>query len=370
MRARHLTDRTTAGAVMGVLAVTGALLLSACGGGSSTESSTTSDGTASAATADTETSSPPRPSSISDADWTGIVAALEDTESYRSNLLAKSPDELADSCQNPAMTAEDRMAAASSGVDSFPGTTAEEWTALYDYYNPAMQAVKDEVCAQAPAASSTGANPAGAGTLGDSAAAAAAAAITCDGNETPCALGNTGPGGGIVFYVDTAGFACGDGYECTTLEGAPAGWNGSDEDPYAIWCATDKPGYDALATDGGNPDPFTSVPGTGWTNTGLVVEACGADSAAGLASGYSGGGLDDWFLPSTDEFQLLARPMFDTGSTQTWNGMNNGRLYWTSSQSASSPAGADQGGVPMVEGNGGIPSDKTESAAVHPIRAF
>lgn len=216
-------------------------------------------------------------------------------------------------------------------------------------------------------------NPAAVGTLADAAAAAAAAAVTCDGSSVPCQLGNTGPGGGLVFYVDPAGFACDDGATCTALEGAPAGWSGEADDPIGVWCMEDQPGFAALSTDGGTYDSFSTTIGTGLANTRAIVEACGPATAAGVASAYTGGGQDDWYLPSMGEFLLLARPMFDTGTTQVWNGLNNGWVYWTSSQADPDfigPNAAYNGGIPMTEGNGGIGTVKTDPATVHPIRAF
>lgn len=231
----------------------------------------------------------------------------------------------------------------------------------------------DPTTGTAPASGTGTVDYAAAGTLADADTAAAAAAVRCDGSATPCELGNTGPGGGLVFFVDPAGFPCGDGGTCTALEGAPAGWSGESEEPRTVWCEEGQTGFDAIDTDGGNFDPFTLVIGTGLANTRMIVDACGAATAAGVASAYAGGGLNDWYLPSSDEFILFARPMYDTGTTQVWNGLNNGWIYWTSSQSDPGfvgPNAADTGGVPMMEGNGGIGTNKTEVAAVHPIRAF
>ena len=237
---------------------------------------------------------------------------------------------------------------------------------------PSVEPMAPDSAAVPPGGSGT-VDIASAESLPDAAAAAAAAAVTCDPDATPCELGNTGPGGGLVFFVDPAGFPCGEGAVCTALEGAPVGWSGEDNDPIGIWCADDQAGFDTVATDNGNYDPFTIVIGTGLVNTRMIVEGCGEATAAGVASAYAGGGLNDWYLPSIDEFMLLARPMFDTGSTKVWNGLENGRVYWTSSQSDPDfigPNAADTGGVPMLEGNGGLGTNKKEVALVHPIRAF
>lgn len=154
--AKTRTRLKTAG-TFGVLALTGVLLLTACGGGSSTAESTPASSAPSAVastdasmSASTEASGPPRPTGIPDADWTNILAGF-DAQEYGNKLLAKSPEELADSCTKPALTPEDEQAAAENGVAAYPDSSVEEWVALYDFILPQMQAVKDEVCASAPA---------------------------------------------------------------------------------------------------------------------------------------------------------------------------------------------------------------------------
>lgn len=381
MRKTHSRARGRAGAATGILAVVCIIALAACGG--SGDSSTA----AASATAASTTSEPPRPNGVPEADWADLLSRAS-VDTMRADAQALSAEDLATACQQPMRTDAEITAQAEELVTTFPDSTVEEWTAFFKWGLANQQTVMSEVCAGvsdvpadgSPDATSSGTSGgsgtvdlAAAGTLADADTAAAAASVVCDGSATPCELGNTGPGGGLVFYVDPAGFPCGDGATCTALEGAPAGWSGEESDPTGIWCADDQAGFDTLATDNGGHDSFTTVISTGFMNTRMIVESCGEATAAGVASAYTGGDLTDWYLPSIDEFMLLARPMYDTGTTQVWNGLNNGWVYWTSSQSDPDfigPNAADTGGVPMMEGNGGIGTNKKEVAAIHPIRAF
>jgi len=66
--------------------------------------------------------------------------------------------------------------------------------------------------------------------------------------------------------------------------------------------------------------------GTGKTNTDLIIATCGATTAAGIARAYNGGGFNDWFLPSSSEFQLVA-------TNYTLFGFSGGYTsYFTSSE--------------------------------------
>lgn len=150
------------GLALGLLTLASSLLLAACGGGSTAADSAPASSAPSVAAssapsvaASSEDAGPPRPTGMSDDDWALILGSL-DPDAYRERLLSKTPDELATSCQMPAITDEDRQAAADSGVVQFPGSTVEEWMALYDYFLPESQAVKDEVCASAAAAEGSG----------------------------------------------------------------------------------------------------------------------------------------------------------------------------------------------------------------------
>lgn len=111
-------------------------------------------------------------------------------------------------------------------------------------------------------------------------------------------VGDVGPAGGIVFYVDPAGFACGPsrGDTCTYLEAAHA-----SAETEITWSATENqssevPGADDVAV------------GSGYKNSLAVYDQTGntlIDSAAAHALAHTANGFDDWFLPSKHELGHL-----------------------------------------------------------------
>ena len=150
-----------------------------------------------------------------------------------------------------------------------------------------------------------------------------ARAATCDGASAPCAIGDTGPGGGVVFY-DAGSVKAWGRY----LESAPANWK---TDPYWIWCDKGKAGYDEALKTG------TAI-GTGAANTKLIIKACGKDSAAGAASAYRGGSLSDWYLPSKLELNQMYVRRTVVGLV---DGITGDQIYWSSSQARKRTPTAD-----------------------------
>jgi hypothetical protein len=126
--------------------------------------------------------------------------------------------------------------------------------------------------------------------------------------ESPWVIGGTGPGGGIVFYIDATGLG--------GLESAPR-----DLSMATIWGCADT----ALVGAGG------LLMGTGKLNTDDILAGC-LDSgiAARLADDYTLGDVDDWFLPSRDTLKY----MYDTigGGTGINIGSFTSSEYWSSSQ--------------------------------------
>lgn len=142
----------------------------------------------------------------------------------------------------------------------------------------------------------------------------ARSARTCNpGGE--CAVGDTGPGGGIVVYDAGSQQEWGQ-----YLEVAPVGWAGSQNDPQTIWCPTSSNKY---GTDLGTARDL----GKGKANSTAIIEACGAETAAGIAAAYRGGGKSDWFLPSMNELNKVWQ---DRSSNPAF--LQGGVNYWTSSQ--------------------------------------
>ena len=180
---------------------------------------------------------------------------------------------------------------------------------------------------------------------------APAAAAACDGTTVACRVGDTGPGGGVVFYDAGAPRQWG-----RYLEVAPAGWAGGSEEPTAAWCRGGfrSPGYRG-------PLPTSTRVGSGRANTTVIVDACGKDSAAGAAAAYRGGGLSDWFLPSKGELNLLYRKKAIIGSGGTDEDV------WSSSESTRIRSYAwGQGFGDGYQGEG----SKSLNLRVRPVRAF
>jgi hypothetical protein len=125
-------------------------------------------------------------------------------------------------------------------------------------------------------------------------------------------IGDTGPGGGIIFYVAPDGFTLVDtGETAYYLEAAPAFMQTSTR-----WStATESPFIDISGTG-------TAI-GTGRRNTALILLLDPTAPAAKLCSDFTGGGKNDWFLPSRNELEEMVKQ----GLT------GNDISFWSSSQS-------------------------------------
>jgi len=171
--------------------------------------------------------------------------------------------------------------------------------------------------------------------------------VTCatgGGAAGTCVLGSTGPGGGKVFYVDESA-ATGSRY----LEAAPNTWGGGVPDPALVWSGN---------TD---TDVVTQTDiGTGSANTtAIIAQSATAGRAATAARAYTGGGLNDWFLPSKDELNQLYTQKDVVGGFADVG-------YWSSSQYNALSAWLQSF---FVDG-GQADAAKVVSSRVRPVRAF
>lgn len=175
-------------------------------------------------------------------------------------------------------------------------------------------------------------------------------------------LGQTGQGGGLVFFKNPN--AAQDGW--TYLEAAPAGWNGTSADPTVTWSPSSitNASQITLATT-------ASSLGSGATNTTQIFSLFGTGTyAAALCKNYTGGGKSDWYLPSLEEAQLLSRL-----GKKGLGGFNTSSPYWTSSWTPGTRGSVNVMGVasPNITAIGDAiyswsPIDNT--AMVRPIRRY
>jgi hypothetical protein len=117
-----------------------------------------------------------------------------------------------------------------------------------------------------------------------------------------CSLGDSGPGGGIIYYVSVSTFACGPtlSNNCNYLESAKGDWSGGS-DPQRTWAV--EPTYSGSLI-GANAQG-TAI-GTGYRNSlAIQSQGNGATTGAPTALAYRGGGKSDWYLPSSGELDQL-----------------------------------------------------------------
>lgn len=178
------------------------------------------------------------------------------------------------------------------------------------------------------------------------ATSASAAAVETAGDYM---VGDTGPGGGIVFY--DAGSAQPWG---RYLEAGP-------KLTPAEWCGDDWE-LDVAGTQ--------ETIGSGAANTELMAAACGA-GAGNTVSDYDGGGKTDWFLPSKDELKALYEQREPVGGFGTGNPGSSFDAYWSSTQSDAGDTGfTDVAWAHYFDGGDQSYDSKANLYGVRPVRAF
>jgi hypothetical protein len=173
-----------------------------------------------------------------------------------------------------------------------------------------------------------------------------------------CVVGDTGPGGGIVFYVAPSLQSWG-----RYLEAAPANWSGGPDNQasnISKWCEA-SPSIDGTRLTG----LYLGL-GLGYSNTyDTRLNVC-TGGAIYKARAYRGGGYTNWFLPNSTELALMA----DASVRNRIGLVNDATLwgYWGSYEDASTGYIGS-----LVTSSWGIGSTtKNESAKnmTRPIRAF
>jgi hypothetical protein len=195
----------------------------------------------------------------------------------------------------------------------------------------------------------------------------------------------TGPGGGIVFYVAPTTFPCGAtlASTCKYLEAAPTSGAAAWTDATYAWSGnTDiEIGVNAQGT----------AIGTGLKNT-LAMETDatrGANTAGTKTRDYRGpNSLTDWYLPSKDELNELCKYARNqtTGDTAVgcaatgtlrdgFNKTDTRGLYWSSTESGRIDAWGQQFGVPLegwiaIGRSAQLTKTQDTWLNVRPVRAF
>jgi formylglycine-generating enzyme required for sulfatase activity len=157
------------------------------------------------------------------------------------------------------------------------------------------------------------------------------------------AIGDTGPGGGIVFYITNGSL--------NGLEAAPPLWNGGSADPWSLWSNIQHTAVGVSAQG-------TAI-GTGLANSNAIIAQSGhTTSAAKLCRDYTGGGKTDWFLPSKDELNQLYLQKAGVGGFAVYD-------YWSSSE-----YDANLAWFQIFSNGDQYLFSKTYSIYVRPVRAF
>jgi hypothetical protein len=194
----------------------------------------------------------------------------------------------------------------------------------------------------------------GSGPAGATGPAGSNATLTCAQGGT-CAIGDTGPGGGIVFIVQTPTAAAPWRY----MEAAPNTWNGGSADPNIRWCSNASNYVPNLITGDTTTVQTSNAIGAGHLNTRKMLRGC-TYGAANAAAAYNGGGKSDWHLPSKDELNELYLRRATVGAF-----LADG--YWPSSEDPFVPSRA---WFQMFTNGGQGVTGKSGALGVRPVRAF
>ena len=202
-------------------------------------------------------------------------------------------------------------------------------------------------------------------------------------------VGDTGPGGGVIFYASTTGFNCGPSYtatgspynfKCYYLEAAPTTGANAWTDAAYVWSGNTT----TVVNNASAPETATATAiGWGYRNTlAMVLQDATASKAGTISRAYRGpNNLSDWYLPSKDESNQMckwARGQAWTSDATLCNSsgtINTGSgaagfvasdFYWSSSEINATLAWVQS----YLTGANNVNSNKSDSRRVRPVRAF
>lgn len=179
----------------------------------------------------------------------------------------------------------------------------------------------------------------------------------CDdlGQETfegSLSVGDEGPAGGIVIFVDTN-----SQYDFDYLEAAPVDL-GSDRDEFAWGDNVEVPGTNESIGEGAsNTEKIISIMDEEWRFS--------VPYAAKAATNFNYGGFNDWFLPSKDELNLIHE------NRESFSGLRPNQYYYSSTEAGSS----NRAWAQMINDDTGRQADSSSSGkltqfSVRVIRSF
>ncbi len=136
--------------------------------------------------------------------------------------------------------------------------------------------------------------------------------FACDNGTTPSEpynynIGDTGPAGGIIFYVSETGFTVEGKGTCHYLEAVP------DNQKTFTWWGDEGTLVDEITTFAESINEEASWIGNGRKDTLLIVEHMERKGITGTAAQFcdalNTGGKDDWYLPSLGELNEMYKQM-------------------------------------------------------------
>ena len=187
--------------------------------------------------------------------------------------------------------------------------------------------------------------------------------ITLESKDHKYTVGDSGPGAGIIFYISNSPFACGPNLSdsCNALEYTLGGSISGDAN--SRWAPS---GQETIAVGAGARN--TAV-GGGYSNSLAIVDKYttigGAPQStyqAGKSRLFTGGGLNDWYMPSIDEIIELHKYAVS-------NSFNSSMAYYNSSTEVS----ANQNWglyFPYLSNSPTQTGSKLDNNPTWPIRSF
>jgi hypothetical protein len=134
-------------------------------------------------------------------------------------------------------------------------------------------------------------------------------------------VGDVGPAGGLIFFVDADNQYPG----WTYLEAAPSDWFQDSGDPAYTFSSGSLTSFPVTST----------APGAGKDNTADILAGSTVSSATFFASNASVNGFDDWYLPSYSEVELMYINLLVEGAGDFVSASDDTEIYyWSSSVNA------------------------------------